>query len=440
MNIVSNILNSPARVLKWFSKRSLAVKIALLAAVLGTGWFAFSRLTAGDQQPQYQTAKAEKGTIVSTVSASGNVLTSNIINISTEASGVVKAVYVKDGDKVIAGQKIAEINLDKEGQQKNASAWSSYLTAKNNLDSANINLYTLQSDMFSKWDIFKELAESSTYQNSDGSPRYEQRALPEFHIAEKNWLAAEAKYKNQQAVINQAEAALQSAWLSYQSTSPIVTAPIAGVVSNMEVVPGMVLLSQTNPTNQTTTSSQRIAVIQNEASPIISVNITEIDVPKVKIGQKVTVTLDSLLNKTFTGKVVTVDRIGTTSNNVTNYRSLIQLDTSSSKILPNMAANANIIIETKPDVLIIPSAAIHTRAGQSFVRVLRNGRQQQIPVEVGLQGDTQTEITSGLSEDDEVIIGTIMTQAQQDGESVFGGGGFGGGGFRPGGFSNGQPR
>jgi len=440
MNIVSNILNSPARVLKWFSKRSLAVKIALLAAVLGTGWFAFSRLTAGDQQPQYQTAKAEKGTIVSTVSASGNVLTSNIINISTEASGVVKAVYVKDGDKVIAGQKIAEINLDKEGQQKNASAWSSYLTAKNNLDSANINLYTLQSDMFSKWDIFKELAESSTYQNSDGSPRYEQRALPEFHIAEKNWLAAEAKYKNQQAVINQAEAALQSAWLSYQSTSPIVTAPIAGVVSNIEVVPGMVLLSQTNPTNQTTTSSQRIAVIQNEASPIISVNITEIDVPKVKIGQKVTVTLDSLLNKTFTGKVVTVDRIGTTSNNVTNYRSLIQLDTSSSKILPNMAANANIIIETKPDVLIIPSAAIHTRAGQSFVRVLRNGRQQQIPVEVGLQGDTQTEITSGLSEDDEVIIGTIMTQAQQDGESVFGGGGFGGGGFRPGGFSNGQPR
>lgn len=420
MSIVGGVLERPLRLIKWFSKRSFPAKIVLIVISLVIGWLAFLRLTAGRQQPQYQTARVERGTIVSTVSASGNVLTTNMVNVTTQASGVVRAVYVKDGDKVIAGQKIAEITLDKEGQQKNASAWSSYLSTKNSVESANVSLYTLQSAMFAANQKFMNDAVARGLATDD--PTYIQQNA--------DWLAAEAKYKNQQTVIDQAKASLNSAWLSYQSTSPIVTAPIAGVVSNVEVVPGMVLAS-----NQTTTSSQRIAVIQNEViKPIISVNITEIDVPKVKIAQKVTVTLDSLPDKTFTGKVVTVDRIGTTSNNVTSYPNLIQLDTSSSEILPNMAANANIILETKSDVLLIPSTAIQTQAGQDYVRVLRNGQEQQILVEVGLSGDTQTEITSGLSEGDEVIIGTVTTQNQQGGgSSIFGSGGFGGGTFRPGG-------
>jgi len=422
MSIVRSVLKRFSAVKDWFSRRSLPAKIAIIAVILGIGWFALSKLVGGgQQQTQLQTARVEKGTIISTVSASGNVLTANIVNVTTQASGVVKEVYVKDGDKVTAGQKIAEISLDKEGQQKNASAWSSYLSAKNSVDSANVSLYTLQSAMFAAHQKFMNDAVARGLATND--PTYIQQNA--------DWLAAEAKYKNQQAVIDQAKASLNSSWLSYQSTSPIVTAPIAGVVSNVGIVPGMVLTSQATSTNQTTTSSHRVAVIQNEAKPIVSVSLTEIDVPKVKTGQKVIVTLDSLPDKTFTGKVVTVDRIGTTSNNVTSYSSLIQLDTASSEILPNMAANANIILETKSDVLLVPSAAIQTQAGQSYVRVLRNGREQQIPVEVGLFGDTQTEIISGLSEGDEVVTGTVTTQTQQSG-SVFGGSGFRGGAFRGG--------
>lgn len=419
MSIVRGILKTISGVKDWFFRRPLPIKIVLIVTILGIGWFAYSRIVTERQQPQFQTARVEKGTIVSTVSASGSVLTANIVNVTTQASGLVKAVYVKDGDKIKAGQKIAEITLDKEGQQKNSSAWSSYLSAKNNLESAKANLYTLQSAMFAANQKFMNDAVARGLATDD--PTYIQQNA--------DWLAAEAKYKNQQAVIEQAKASLNSAWLSYQSTSPIVTAPIAGTVSNVGVIPGMVLTSQATSTNQTTASSQRVAVIQNEINPIISVNITEIDVSKVKIGQKVIVTLDSLPDKTFTGKVVTVDRIGTISNNVTSYPSLIQLDTTSSEILPNMAATANIILETKSDVLLVPSAAIQTQAGQSFVRVLRNGHEQQIPVEIGLQGDTQTEVISGLSEGDEVITGTITTRTRQEGGSVFGGGAFRTGGF-----------
>lgn len=400
------------------------VKILLMVCLGVALWLVIQKISGRDSgREQYQTSQVEKGTIVSTVSASGMALTTNMVNVTSDATGVVKTVFVKDGDKVVVGQKIAEITQDPSGQQKNAAAWASYLSANNSLTSTNIALYTTQSDMFTQWKIFKDLAESTSYDTP------EERSLTQFMIAQNSWLAAEAKYKNQQAVIDQAKASLTSSWLSYQSVSPIITAPIAGVVNNLGIVPGIMLSS---------TSSQRVAVIQNEAKPIVSVSLTEVDVPKVKIGQKVTVTLDSLSDKTFTGTVVTVDRIGTTSTNVTSYPSLIQLDSASSEILPNMAASANIIIETKSDVLLVPAVAIQTQGDQTYVRVLRNGREQQVPVEVGIFSDTQTEIISGLSEGDEVVTGTVTTQTQQGGgTSVFGG--FGGG-LRTGGFGGSQRR
>lgn len=375
--------------------------------------------------PSYQKAKVERGTIIATVSASGTVQSTNMIVVSTQTSGVVKEVFVKEGETVSSGQKIAEIELDREGQQKNASTWSNYLSAKANLEAAKATQYSLQSDMLSKWKTFYELATSSPYQNEDGTPNEINRALPQFHIAEKDWLAAEAKYKNQTTVVNQAQASLENAWINYQLSSPTITAPSAGIIKNITIAPGLIITSQTSP--------YRVAVIQKEAKPLISVNLTEIDVTKVKIGQKATITIDSLPDKTFTGKVVTVDHIGTTSNNVVSYPALIQLDTESSEIIPNMAANASIIIETKNNVLLIPSTAIQTQGGQPFVKVLKNGKEQQIPVEVGIQNETQTEIVSGLSEGDEVIIGTTTNQTQQRGTPVFGGSSrfpVGGGGFR----------
>lgn len=431
-----SLLNFLNRIFK--NRFRAAISITLILIVGFVGW----RTLGGNKQKlQYQTAKVEKGTIVDSVNASGKVLTANIIVVTTQASGVVEKVYVKDGDRVVAGQKIVEITLDQQGQQKNASAWSSYLSAKNSLESAKAAQYSLQSDMLSKWKTYMDLAQSSTYQNPDGSPKIEQRQLPQFYTALDDWLAAEAKYKNQQGAIEQAKASMNNAWLSYQLTSPVITTPASGSISNVGLVKGMVVGNQSGglTSDQTSTSSQRVAVIQNEANPIISFNLTEIDVPKVKVGQKATITLDSLPDKTFTGKVVTVDRIGTTSNNVTSYPAIIQLDTTSPEILPNMAANASIIIETKSGVLLVPSAAIQSQTGQFFARILKNGREQQVPVEIGISSDTQTEVISGLSEGDEVITGTLTPQQGGSG-SIFGGGGFGQGALRPGGFGVSQPR
>jgi len=304
------------------------------------------------------------------------------------------------------GDKIAEIELDQAGRERNASAYTSYIGAINSLNSAKNSYRSSQASLAVVYDAIK------------GHDTDETLAMKETRTK------AEVANDNAYDGIKSAQAKLASAWLSYQLTSPIVTAPIAGNINSIAIVPGM-------------TIDGKIAIIRNESNPLTSFNLSEIDVPRVKIGQKATAILDSLSGKTFTGKVVAVDRIGTTSNNVTSYSVIIQLDTESSEILPNMAANASIIIETKSSVLLVPSAAIQIQGEESLVRVLRNGQEQQMPVQVGLSSDTQTEIISGINEGEEVITGTaIQSSTSQRGSSVFGGGGFGsfgGGALRPGG-------
>ncbi|MGB9911341.1 MAG: efflux RND transporter periplasmic adaptor subunit [Microgenomates group bacterium] len=398
------------KIIKFFKKRKkIAILIIFLILLLGIILKAF--LNKG-KKPQYQTAKVERGTIVWSVSASGSVVTANIFEVTTQATGMVKKVYVKDGDKVKAGQKIMEIELDLLGKQKATSAWNAYLSAKNNLESAKATLWSLDSTMWQANQKFINDAVARELEPTD--PTYIQQ--------NDEWLAAEAKYKNQQQVIKQAESAVNNAWLAYQLVSPIVTAPVSGTISGLAYVPGMVIGSSSGSVGQ------RVAVIRTEGMPLASFNLSELDVPVVKVGQKAIIKIDSLPDKTFTGKVVSVDRLGATSNGVTNYPVIVQFDTTSDEVLPNMAASVNIIIETKDNVLMIPSSAIQKQGGQNIVTVLENKKEIQKPIEVGISSETHTEILSGLSEGEIVVVSKTSGATIPIGGSPFGG--MPGGAFR----------
>ena len=319
----------------------------------------------------YQTAKIEKGTLVSSISASGNVLTTNTLSISTEASGVVKKVYVKDGDKVYAGQKLAEITLDSAGALASTKAWASLTSAQNSYRSSQASL-------------------ANTYDQIKGHESDETFAQKETRT--------KAEVSNDNAWAN-----LVTANLTYKQTSPIITAPFSGIIGSVNLVEGMVL---TSANSTTSINSQRVAVIKGGSLPVVSVSLSEVDVPKVKVGQKVIVTLDSVSGKTFTGKVATVDRVGSTSNNVTSYPANIKLDSSSDAILPNMAATANIILNTLTDVLIAPVTSIEMQNGINYAKVLKNGKQELVEVTLGLSTDDDVEIKSGVTEGQEVVIRT----------------------------------
>ncbi len=408
--------------MKQFTKFPPVLKVIIFLSFVGIAWWGY-KTVKGNQtaKTQYQTETVTRGNLIVAVTATGEVSTANSATVTTEASGVVTNLYVKNGDTVKVGEKIADIELDLDGRQRSTQAYASYQSAKNNLDSARANLYSAHSTMLTEWQQYMDKAQNSTYENADDTPNNEKRALTDFVTTQDDWLSAEAKYKVQQNAITQAQTALNTAWFTYQKTSPTIYAPISGVVTGLSLQPGSVITAQT--TSSGGASAQKIASILTVATPLVTINITQIDVPKIAVGNKATVTLDAFPDKTFAGTVVSIDTVGTTTSGVTTYPTVIKLETDLSGILPGMSAQANIITATKSDVLVVPTSAIQTTNGSSSVQIMKNGRPQTTPVETGISSDTQTEILSGIAEGETVIIGTVQngtSQTQTSGSSPFG--------------------
>ncbi len=430
MKSIDNLKKYIASAFQKFKQFSPLLKILSIGIVITLVWFGYTRIFSSKKNSiSYTTETAEKGTLIVSISASGQISAANSASVSTQTSGVVKKIFVTNGQQVKAGDPIAEIDLDMEGKQRSSQAYASYLSAKNSLDSANANYYSLQSTLFTQWDTYMKKAQNSTYTNPDGSPNTDQRNLPAFSSTNDDWLAAEAKFKTQQGVIAQAQTSVSSAWASYQQASPIIYAPISGTVTGLSLQIGAVLTSQTSSTGNST--SQRIANIITEAAPQVTVQLAQIDAPKVKIGNKATILLDALPDKTFTGTIISIDTVGSVSSGVTSYPAIIKLDVASSDIFSNMSATAKIITATKDDVVLVPSAAIQTQNDTTTVRVMKNSVVSTVTVQTGSSNDTQTEIISGISEGDVVVTGSTSTSTTKTTSttspfSAFGGRGVGG--------------
>lgn len=391
----------------------------ILAIVMFIGYKNYINKKANT--PTYQTTIVEKGNLISTITASGTVNGGNSVVINTSATGVIKNVYVKSGDKVVKGQKLAEITLDQDANSKYLSAYSAYLGAKNSLESAKTTLYTLDSSMWAAHQIFRNDAQERNLTFDD----------PAFIQQNDNWKAAEAKVINQQQVIKQSEVSLQSAYLSYLQASPIIYAPISGTISNVNMAEGLVLTATS--TSNSSASLQKVGTIRVKQGQMqATVSLTEMDVTKVKAGQKVTVTMDAFTGKTFAGTVAAIDTSGQTSSGVTSYPTTIVFNTDIENMYPGMAVSAKIITEVKNDVVLVNNGAITSQNGDNIVKIMKGGKINEVVVETGSNNETQTEIISGINEGDVVVTGstTGKTTTTKGATSVFGGGGGGGQMFR----------
>ena len=202
-----------------------------------------------------------------------------------------------------------------------------------------------------------------------------------------------------------------------------VRAPFSGVLATFTAKKGDTVSSGSSL--GTLITKQRIATI----------SLNEVDVAKVKVGQKVTITFDAIEDLSITGEVVEVDALGTTSQGVVSYSVKIAFDIQDDRVRPGMSVSVNIILNTKPDVLMVSSSAIKTKNGENYVEVLVNGAPEQKTIVAGDSNDTMTEITGGLVDGDEVVTQTISsdgasTAATQPAVNNRQGGGFGGG-FNP---------
>ncbi|MDO5561399.1 MAG: HlyD family efflux transporter periplasmic adaptor subunit [bacterium] len=357
------------------------------------------------------------------VEVSGTISNANYTEVTTQAIGTVATVYIQDGQTVQAGDKLFELELSPEGKEAYQSAYASYLNAKNSLASAENKLNSLQITLFEKNQYFLNHADAEDLEEDD--PTYiEQWAA---------WKAAENDYKNQSNNIAQAQAQVNSAYQTYQNTSAIVTAPVSGVIENITAVPGLVFGSVSSGSG--TSLSERMATIKTNDNILASFSLSSSDIGKVKIDQKVIITTDD--DQEFTGKIVSVDRYGTTGT-TTTYTVIAQFDsTDATALLPNLSVDGQIYISERENVITIPTLAITTAAGVSSVQVKNaQGQTETRTVEIGVSSGNLTEIISGISEGEQIIFSlsefsSSSKQNNMGGGMMMMGGNMGGGGTPP---------
>jgi macrolide-specific efflux system membrane fusion protein len=417
--------DTPKKAFEWLKKRSKKQKVFGVLILAGLGWWGYKNLIANKQtKVTYQTETAQKGTLINSISGSGTITSGNNTSVNTKVSGTVSKVYVTNGDTVKKGQKIAEAELDDYAKERQTAAWVNYLEATeavkeaaNNKAVADIEMWKSRQAVLDAQEAVDDMEEDDTNPAThavytDGERAIITKTLDQSRLA---FSVTEAKYLNSGADIANANAKVAAALRNYQENSATIAAPADGVISDLALAPGLVISADSTTSNTngaTIVSAKTIGKISNPKGQLIAtVSLSEVDIISVKANQKVTLTLDAFSDMTFTGKVLSVDTTGGTTSGVTSYPVTILLDPVTVDIYPNMAVNAEIITKIKTDVILVSSTAVTTTNGVSTVQVKKDGKISQVQVETGDANDSQTEITSGINEGDEVVTSVITAQS-----------------------------
>ncbi|MGH2586716.1 MAG: efflux RND transporter periplasmic adaptor subunit, partial [Dehalococcoidia bacterium] len=163
----------------------------------------------------------------------------------------------------------------------------------------------------------------------------------------------------------------------------------------------------------------------------IDATVDESNVSKIKAGLPVTITFDSLTGQSFQGVVASVTPSGASSQGVVTFPVTVVFNTQGYTIPPGTTANLSIITESRPNVLAVPSRAVTQQGTQSVVQVLENGEPVAKPVQTGITGNNFTEILSGLSDGEQIVISTTGTTGGQQTSGALGTSGLGGTGGGP---------
>jgi len=412
------------------------LRIILIFLVIGTiGYFIYSKITSSNKKTTYKTTQVTKGTLVTSISATGTITSSNKSTITTGATGTIKTVYVKDGDTVIKGQKIAEITLDDDGTSNKISAWTNYLTMQQNekqaiadQSAADIQIWTDRQAVLDAQKEYDSMIAGAWNNKTHAEYTYNEKAVvtKTLTLAKQKFTADETTYNNYSAFVTKAKQQTTEAYNNYKKVSSTIYASDSGIISNLSIAPG-VIISNTSTSitvstgtksteNSSTVTSHTVGSITNPKGQYqATLSLTESDIVKIKSGQKVTLTMDAFNGNTFTGQVLSVDVAGATTSGVTSYSVVVLLDDTDKEIYTNMSVTATIIINSKADVFLIPSTAIDTATdGTTTVRTMKDNIVSTVTITTGDTNDSETEVKSGLNEGDTIISSSVSNDTKSN--------------------------
>lgn len=443
--------------------KKIIIGALVIAALSGIGYFGYTKFftKAATTTSRYLPETATLGTLNVTVADTGTVVSATSQDIFSTGNGTLSNFNLKVGDTVTQGASVGAIqdtNIDNQIAQDQAKLDQAKAQLTQITNSLN---YQLQNDQLKLTQANNQLAQMTKQSDIDNQNIVIQQAQ---NTLNNDTSTGNNNISNQKIAIQQAQNTLNNDLATKNKEN--LTAPINGTI--------VTVASKNGDTLQ---SGKSIATVEDLSNLQIDVPVDELDIDKVKQGQKVQITFDDIKDKTYTGSVVSLSLLGKTSNNVTTYDVMVSIDNPENVKL-GMNANVTIDVQSKDNALMVPSEAITTLNGKKYVRVPSSGTSSNgsgysknpnsssgnrsgrsggswsgnggssktgsnrassgklVEVQTGLSNENDVEITSGIKEGQTVLV-TIPTvssssQTKQSGSSGFGGsfgGGFGGGSY-----------
>jgi HlyD family secretion protein len=432
---------------------------AVVAAGLGT-W----AVVGGQAGIQYRAATVEHGDINVAVSATGNPNAVVTVQVGTQVSGVILALYADFNSKVTKGQLIARIDpapFQAKVDQAQASLDASRAAVANSqaviqqamagIQAANSSLAAAQANVLKaeavaeddkvKVDrrviMVKQGADAKedleTAQTTYKSALADHDALvAQQHAVEDSVKVAQAQLNvanslltANQAQVKQFSAALQSTQLDLDHTK--IMAPVDGVVVSRNVDVGQtVAASLAAPT--------LFLIAQDLTKMQVDTNVSEADVGRVRVNQPATFTVDAYPGQVFTGNVTSIRKAPINVANVITYDAVIGVANPDLKLFPGMTANVKILVNQRPNVLKVPNAALRyhpaSETAATGTKTVRKGaapekavwvldadnKEQRVVVTTGESDGAFTEVTQGgLKDGDRVIVAALAKAAPASG-------------------------
>lgn len=464
-------------------KRKTVITLVIIAAVLVGGFFIIRSLrnasTAASQE--YQTAVVERGRLTAIIGATGTVRANQSAVLAWQTSGQVGTIDVKLDDTVEEGQVLATLDKGSLSQNiilaeadlvnaqraldelKNSTSAASQaeialLNAQTALEEAEKNRtrkdlgratsdtiaaaeasYYLAEDKVDKaqeyYDLFSnkpenDLGRANALTLLAGAKRDRDHAL-----ANLNWLKGlpdEEEVALADAQVELARAQLEDAQRNYdrykdgsdpneiiaaqaqvaalQATlnQSLLKAPFAGNITELNSMVG----------DQVSMGMQAVR-IDDLSHLLVDVEIPEIDINSIQVGQEAQLTFDAISDRQYSGKVIEVGRVGTSLQGSVNFTVTIELIDADEAVRPGMTAAVNIVVKQLDDVLMVPNRAVRLLNEQRVVYKLVNGTPQVVNITLGATADLNSEILDGdIKEGDTVILNPpsqIMNTLQSGG-------------------------
>jgi HlyD family secretion protein len=392
-------------------RRRIIIGAVALLILVGGGYGVYAALRPSHEIDPSKLTTVEKGDLAKVVVATGKIQPLSKVEVKSKASGIVKKLYVDYGDKVKQGQILAELDKIQLEASVRASQ-ANYQAAQAARDSAVASLERSKVDaegpdvpflklnmgraeqMYKDGVMAKSLVE-------DAEKNY-QMALNKQVSAQRTLIVAKAEIAKAEAEVAQAKAALENAEEDLRNST--IVSPIDGLVLSRDVNVGDAVSSILVLGSQATL----LFTLGDISEVYVQGKVDEADIGKVYFDQPARIVVESFKDKKYTGKVTKISPLGKEKDNVTTFEVRVSISNPTGELKANMSANAEIVLQEKKDVLMVQEASlIYDKDRNASVELpdpkAPNGR-KKVNVKLGISNGVKTEIVSGLTEKQQVIL------------------------------------